>query len=187
MIPLPRPPVAPTLSWRLADADCVLNFCTEFSTETFGHIWLSVDGGARVEATISRFVRIHTDSDSRHTVKVIYKSAVEQQHRWHQPLVGSSRSSAMKPTAPRRSSRTIGKRLSLSATRSPRACSSTPTAVSTPDDQYDRPWQDDATGTYAFLTAEALGLRPYIMGLRRGRYDEIGLRRSAESRARISV
>ena len=33
-------------------------------------------------------MRICAEGDGMHTVTVIYKSAVEMQHRWHEPLIG---------------------------------------------------------------------------------------------------
>ncbi len=153
--------------------ECVLNFCTEFSTESYGHIWISVDGGARVEATISRFIRLRAERDGDHTVKVIYKSSVEQQHRWHTPLVGklaflgyeADRAGILAPDD-RKTIEFVGDSITegvlIDADRRQHT-----------DDQFDRPWQDDAAGTYAFLTAEALGLRPYIMG-----YGAVGATKS---------
>ena len=42
----------------------------------FPHVYISVDGGAKIEVTIDRFVRISAD-EGEHKVLVIMKSSVE--------------------------------------------------------------------------------------------------------------
>ena len=64
-------------------------FDMTFSEHPYPHIWIQTDGGARIEATLEKYMRICAEGDGMHTVTVIYKSAVEMQHRWHEPLIGN--------------------------------------------------------------------------------------------------
>lgn len=153
-----------TIEIAFTGRDCVLLFNTEHSSEPFGHIYLSVDGGARVESAISPFVRVSAPDDGTHIVTCIYKSGVEQQHRWHQPLVGKiafegyeAEGSASLPADNRRTIEFVGD----SITEGVLIDSFRRVSL---NDQHNRPWQDDVTATYGWLTAEALGLRPYMMG-----------------------
>ncbi len=144
--------------------DCVLCFANELTAEPRGHIWVSVDGGARIEATIDEFVRVSASDDGEHIVKCTYKSSVEQQPRWNLPLVGrmsftgyEAEASGTLPEDNRKTIEFIGDSITegvlIDAFRNHYRF-----------DLDNRPWQDDSTATYAWLTAEALNLRPFIMG-----------------------
>ena len=145
---------------------------TEFSYEPHGHVYIEIDGGARVESTIQKYIRISAKGEGPHYVKVIYKSTVEQMNRWYIPLntklslVGIE-AEGLVPLAPdeRKTIEFIGDSITegvLVATNKVNI-----------QDQCNRPWQDDSTSTYAWLFAEAMNLRPYTMG-----YGATGLTRS---------
>lgn len=153
-----------TIELAYSGRDCVLCFNTEYSYDPRGHIYVSVDGGARVEATIDPYVRVSAANDGVHIVKVIYKSSVEQQHRWHHPLIGKlaffgyeADAPASLPADERKTIEIVGDSITegvlIDAFRQ-----------INPNDQHNRPWQDDVTATYGWLTAEALNLRPFMMG-----------------------
>lgn len=140
-----------------------LQLFTEFSYESYGHVYIQVDGGARVESSIQKYIRIDAVTHGEHTVKVIYKSTVEQMNRWFVPLnsalslVGIEADELL-PLAPdnRRTIEIIGDSITEGVLVSTQKISL--------QDQMNRPWQDDATSTYGWLLAEALDLRPYTMG-----------------------
>jgi hypothetical protein len=144
---------------------CVLFFDTEYSYDPRGHIYISVDNGARIEATIEPFIRIEAAAATdAHTVKIIYKSSVEQQHRWHLPLVGKlafrgyeADGPACLPEDNRKTIEFVGDSITEGVLIDPFRKVSL-------SDQHNRPWQDDVTATYAWLTADALNLRPFFMG-----------------------
>ncbi len=142
---------------------CNLFFNTQYSYEPFGHVYISVDGGARVESIISPILRVAAPDDGEHILKCIYKSGVEQQHRWHMPIVGKmafsgyeAEDAAILPDDCRKTIEIVGDSITE--------------GVLVDDvrvmfnDQHNRPWQDDVTATYGWLTAEALNLRPFMMG-----------------------
>lgn len=142
----------------------VLHFDTAYSTEPYPHVWIGVDGGALVEAPLDRFLRVRAPRPGRHVVKVIYKGAMEMQHRWWHPLVGKIAFLGLEADAPdalepdgRRTIEFVGD----SITEGVLIDESCRTHA---NDQFDRPCQDDVTAGYAWLTAQALDLRPVMMG-----------------------
>ena len=129
-----------------------------------GRLYLSVDGGAMVESTIDRYVHVTAQKDGYHEVKVIYKSCSETQHRWHHPLIGKCSLEGIEvnelvelPPDDRKTVEFVGDSITegVLIEEANRYY---------PYDDDNRPFQDDVTGTYAWLTAENLNLRPFVMG-----------------------
>lgn len=154
----------------------IIHFDTMFSRQPYPHIWISVDGGAKIEAALEPFVRIKTVSSCKHFVVVEYKSSVETHHRWFEPLDGkiafkgfeAEEADELEPVT-----RTYIEFIGDSITEGVLV-----------DEKYkfyktcdydNRVFQDDATATYAYLTAHALGLEPLIMG-----YGAVGLTRAGK-------
>ena len=143
----------------------VLKFNTEMNMNPYPHLWIQVDGGAKVETAVDRVIRIEAPEDGNHVIKVIYKSAVEIQHRWYGPLIGKLCFMGAEvygeegelPEDNRKIIEFIGDSITE--------------GVLIDEfyhfeqyDQFNRPVQDDSTATYAYLTAMALGMKPVIMG-----------------------
>lgn len=143
----------------------VLKFNTEMNMNPYPHLWIQVDGGAKVETAVDRVIRIEAPEDGNHVIKVIYKSAVEIQHRWYGPLIGKLCFTGAEvygeegelPEDNRKIIEFIGDSITE--------------GVLIDEfyhfeqyDQFNRPVQDDSTATYAYLTAMALGMKPVIMG-----------------------
>lgn len=150
--------------------DAVLRFDTDWNEHPFPHLYISVDNGAKIETPLNRYLRIECENSGTHYVKVVYKSAMEQQHRWNHPLVGKltflgyeAEDSGTLPKDDRRVIEFIGDSITegvlIDAFYNDERI-----------DQKNRPSQDDATATYAYLTAQALGLKPVIMG-----YGAVGI------------
>lgn len=142
----------------------VLKFNTDMNMQPYPHLWISVDNGAKTEVPVDRIIRIEATSDGEHLIRVIYKSAVEIQHRWHHPLIGKlcfegaeADGAGELPEDNRKIIEFIGDSITegvlIDAFYQFEA-----------NDQFNRPVQDDSTATYAYLTAEALGMKPVIMG-----------------------
>jgi len=140
-----------------------LQLNTDLSWEPHGHVYIEVDGGARIESTIQKYIRIAANGEGPHYVKVIYKSTVEQMNRWINPLnaklalVGIE-CDGLCELAPdnRKTIEIIGDSITegvLVANRQVHL-----------EGMKNRPWQDDATSTYGWLLAEAMNYRPYTMG-----------------------
>lgn len=152
----------------------VMHFNMEFSAQPYPHIWISVDNGARIEAPMDSYLWINASDDGIHTVTVIYKSAVEIQHRWYQPLIGKiaflgyeADENASLPENTKKIIELVGD----SITEGVLIDESYKNNFTT--EQYNRPLQDDVTATYGYLTAEALELEPICMG-----YGAVGTTKS---------
>ena len=137
------------------------------------HLYISVDGGARIEAPLAPWLRVSAAGQGEHRVTVLYKGGMEFQHRWYPPLVGKvSLLSAEAegfyalPVDQRKTIEMVGDSITEGVLIDA-------DCKINPFDQRNRPYQDDVTATYAYLTAEALGLRPLFMG-----YGAVGVTRS---------
>lgn len=150
----------------------VLHFNLEMNMHPYPHIWISVDDGAKIEAALSHVLRAEAAGPGNHVIKIIYKSAVEVQHRWYHPLIGKLRFTGFEADAAGvlpDDSREIIEFIGDSITE----------GVLVDDynfeqfNQNNRPCQDDSTATYAYLTAMRLGMKPVIMG-----YGAVGVTKS---------
>lgn len=144
-----------------------LKFDTLYSAHPYPHIWIRVDEGAWVEATVEKYVRVRANGAGQHIVTIVYKSAVEQHHRWHPQLVGKvafmgyeAEGAGVLPAVERKYMEFVGDSITEGVETDYDATIAQDYEIW----QYNRPFQDDATGTYAYLTAEMLGYEPLIMG-----------------------
>lgn len=162
--------------------EALLYFDTEFNQSPMPHLWISIDSGARTEVTLDRFIRLYAPEDGEHTVTVILKSMVEMFPRWKMPLANKISFMGLDAEellpAPKSGKKTIefvGDSITEGVLTDP-YCAPWPideTKISWTYDERNRPWQDDTTATYAWKTAEALGLEPIMMG-----YGAVGTGRS---------
>lgn len=151
----------------------VLHFNMEMNMNPYPHLWISVDDGAKIEVPVDHVLRIEAPNEGNHVIKVIYKSAVEIQHRWYAPLIGKIAfkgvevdGTAELPEDNRKIIEFIGDSITEGVLID---------AFYQFDkfDQFNRPNQDDSTATYAYLTAMNLGMKPVIMG-----YGAVGATKS---------
>lgn len=142
----------------------VLHFDISTNAHPYPHLWIRVDGGVKTEVPLDRYLRIEASTDGNHHVEIIFKSAVEMQHRWYAPLIGNvsfcgfeAENPGVLPEDNRSVIEFIGDSITegvlIDAQYDPGNL-----------DQPNRVYQDDATATYAWLTAEKLGMKPVIMG-----------------------
>lgn len=143
---------------------CRLHFDLSWSTVPYPHLWMQVDGGARFETPLDRYLLVEC-SEGAHVLTIILKGEVEMQHRWHHPLVAKlaligyeADAAGTLPSNGRPTIELIGDSITegvlIDAGYAPdKTC-----------DQYNRPYQDDVTATYAYQTALALGLEPLCGG-----------------------
>ncbi len=150
----------------------VLHFNMEFNMHPYPHLWICVDDGAKVEVPIDWVIRVEAPIEGKHIIKVVYKGAVEMQHRWYHPLIGKLNFKGVEvdgeaelPEDNRKIIEFIGDSITE--------------GVLIDEfyhfdqfDQFNRPNQDDSTATYAYLTAMNLNMRPIIMG-----YGAVGVTR----------
>lgn len=167
--------VASTIELAFEGKSCDLHFDVQFNYPPYPHIWIQVDSGVKVETAIGSYLRIETPEDGNHIIKIIFKSVMEDQQRWYIWLnakltfLGADvEKEGVLPEDNRKVIEFIGDSIT----------------EGTWVDEYKMPcgdlsnhanmvYQNDSTATYAYLTAEKLGMKPYIMG-----YGAVGLTKS---------
>lgn len=148
--------------------EAVLHFDIKMNMCPAPHIWITLDDGGKTESAVDRVLRIEAAEKGKHIIKIIYKSAVEIQHRWYPPLIGKisflgaeADEPAQLPADERKVIEFIGDSITEGVLIDAQ--------YGYTDDinefnQQNRPIQDDSTATYAYLTAMKLNMRPVIMG-----------------------
>lgn len=155
---------------------CDLMFETKLNSEPYPRLYIQLDGGAKVETTVLRYIRVEAPTDGEHVVTVYYKGAMQDQQRWYEPLVGNiafmgaeAEDVGVLPEDNREIIEFIGDSITegiwVDEEKHPYG--------STSKNHRNMVFQNDSTATYAYLTAKALGMRPYIMG-----YGSVGLTKS---------
>lgn len=144
------------------------------------HLWVQLDGGAMIEAPIDNHLRIVAKDGGKHVCRIIYKGGMENSRRWYAPLTGMVAFVGVQVEQPSE----------LPADRRPTiefvGDSITEGVLIDMDFGYEgevlsyegqthRVYQDDVCATYAWLTAEALDLRPVVMG-----YGAVGVTRAGQ-------
>ena len=141
----------------------VMHFQTDLLLKPFPHLWISVDGGAMVEAQLDKKLRIQAANDGNHVVEVIFKSAIEQSGRWFYPMTGRIDFRGYEADAPGQLPPAVKKTIEFVGDSITEGV-----LIDWPSSNdltwLERPMQDDSTATYAWLAAQELGLEPYIMG-----------------------
>ena len=152
--------------------ECVLIFDTSMNYEPFPHIYIQLDNGTKTETRIEHYIRVEAQSSGNHILKIYFKCAMEDQQRWYEPLTAKITFTGAEAdgegTLPE-DNRKIIEFIGDSITEG------------TWVDEHRMPYgdrrnhrnmafQNDSTATYAYLTAEALGMKPHIMG-----YGSVGI------------
>lgn len=140
----------------------VIGFDTSYARVPFPHIYISVDGGADIEVSIDRFIRISA-KEGEHKVRVILKGSVESQHRWFAPMEAKVSLLEIEadnfmdlPCDTRPVIEFIGDSITEGI--------SIDVGYSNYGNNNDMIYWDDSTAGYAWRTARALNFRPVIMG-----------------------
>lgn len=142
----------------------IMHFETKWLLSPLPHLWVQVDHGARIEVPIDKHLRVWASEPGNHIVRVIYKGANEMAHRWHEPFGGSveflgydAEAAGVLPAPEKRKTiEFVGDSITEGILIDE--------ALGDGIKWFGRPYQDDVTAAYAWLTAEALDLEPYIMG-----------------------
>ena len=157
--------------------DCArLHFDLGYLAQPYPHLYISVDGGARIEAPVDRYLRVETEEYGEHIIKVIYKGGMEQLPRWYSPLMGAISFIGAEVDAPAElpeDNRRIIEFIGDSITEGVLTDADYAPVPAHTLDQVCRPYQDDSCATYAALTAKRLNLRAIYQA-----YGAVGLTRS---------
>lgn len=155
---------APGSSFELAfEGDMVL-LHFELLQEAYPapHLWLSLDGGARFEAQVDRYIRVAAPAAGKHILQVYFKGAMEMQHRWYAPQIGRVAllgADVPKPGVLPADNRPLIEFVGDSITEGVLIDTDYDTVPAHKEDQMNRPYQDDNLAAYGFLTAKALNMR----------------------------
>ena len=134
------------------------------------HLWIQVDGGAMIEAPIDSFLRVIAPDDGAHVCRIVYKGGTEQDRRWYAPLTCKVSFLGVQVEAPATLPADVRPTVEFvgdSITEGVLIDVDFNTAEDAMDTYVEakfRCYQDDACATYAWLTAEAMGWRPIVMG-----------------------
>lgn len=141
------------------------------------HLWIEVDGGARVESSIDRYIRVVAPTDGNHVCRVIFKGTSESPRRWCAPLQAKVSFLGVTVPAPaplaedtRKIMEFVGDSITEGVLIDADYYGDGKPAFEKM--QYCRIYEDDVCATYAWLTAEALDFRPIFMG-----YGAVGVTR----------
>lgn len=141
----------------------------------FPHLWISVDGGSRIEVPVDRFLRVEAPDEGSHVVKVLYKGGCEKLPRWYGTLAGCISFIGAEADAPGElpeDNRPLIEFIGDSITEGVLIDTDYSDAPADLIDQLNRPYQDDNCATYAALLAERLNLRSMFQA-----YGAVGLTR----------
>ena len=148
-----------------------LHFEIQGMTLPHPHLWIRIDDGAAVEVPIDKFIRLEAE-DGDHVVQVVYKSAVLMAQRWFPPLDGrieflgcETDAGIPLPSSGKKTIEFVGDSITEGVLADE--------ALGEGLGIYGRPYQDDVTASYAWLTARKLGLEPLMMG-----YGSVGATKS---------
>lgn len=142
----------------------VLHFNTFMNMHPYPHLWISVDNGAKIEVAVDHAIRVEAPEWGEHVIKIIYKSAAEIQHRWHLPLIGKIDFSGVEVDEKAELFEDNRKIIEFIGDSITEGVLIDAHYQYEQEGQFNRPLQDDSTATYAYLTAEKLGMKPYIIG-----------------------
>lgn len=131
------------------------------------HLWISVDGGTMTETAVGAALRIKTAEYGIHTIYIIYKSQVEVRNRWNTPLeqkVAFMGVEVEKPVIIEPDTRKTIEFVGDSITEGILTDADVDPERIPQENMELRVYHDDVCATYAWRTAENLGLSPIIMG-----------------------
>ena len=150
------------IAWQGSILELV--FSVEHNEHPYPHLLIQTDGGAIQETALDRRLRVFAP-EGEHICRVVYKSSTEALSRWRLPIHNALSlcgyaASAGGTLAPddRKTIEFVGD----SITEGVLVDIDYAKAPASDIDEHNRAYQDDATATYAWLTAEMLEMRPYI-------------------------
>lgn len=142
-----------------------LHFDTEGLALPFPHLWLQVDNGALVETSVDRYLRVSSKEEGAHFLRIVYKGARETAARWHHPLEGFVLFCGLESDGICALSKDTRKTIEIVGDSITEGVLIDPSyAPNKENDQYNRPYQDDALATYGALLARKLDLVPLNVG-----------------------
>lgn len=145
----------------------LLKFDLSGDSGEHAHIWISIDNGDMTESAVGSALRIKTAEYGIHTIRIIYKSQIECRNRWLSPLeqklafLGAEveKSLVIEDNAAK-TIEFVGDSITEGVLTDAKA---DPERLPEENMEF-RVYHNDVCATYAWQTAENLGLMPIIMG-----------------------
>ena len=166
------------LDFAFEGQTALARFDIDMNFQPYLHLWIQLDGGDRIEAPIDSYLRVFAKNDGKHLCRIVFKGGTETSRRWFLPLRGKVSFLGIQvenpiaiPADNRRTIEFVGDSITEGVLID--ADFSAGIYPYSDTDQLNRNYQDDACATYAWLTAEALDLRPVLMG-----YGAVGVTKS---------
>ncbi len=151
---------------------CDLRFDISNCPEPLPHLYVQVDGGAKIDVRIAHYIRIETPTAGNHVVTVYFKSSMESLQRWHEPLGAKvdflgfdADAEGVLPEDNRKIIQFLGDSITEGTwVDDERTAYGAHNSVYDRNNLFNTQYQNDSTATYAYHTAKLLGMRPYITG-----------------------
>ena len=156
-----------------------LHFNTGYLGYPAPHLWIQVDGGARIEAPVDRYLKICAAGKGEHKVKVVYKGGSEVLPRWYQSLMGCVSFLGYEAEAPgtlEPDCRKIVEFVGDSITEGVLVDTDYAKMPASSIGQFNRVYEDDSLATYGSICAEKLNMRAMFQA-----YGAVGLTREGNS------
>ena len=148
----------------------VARFDIDMNMLPYLHLWIQIDGGDMIEASVDRYIRVRAAKEGVHICRIIYKGGTEASARWYLPLTGKVTFLGVQcdkpiaiPEDTRKTVEFVGDSITEGVLIDVDYHEGAPREASYID-PLNRCYQDDVCATYAWLTAEKLNLRPIFMG-----------------------
>ena len=151
---------------------CDLRFDVMNCPEPLPHLYIQVDGGAKVDVRVAHYIRVETPTAGNHVVTVYFKCSMESLQRWHEPLgakvdfLGYDADAAgVLPEDNRKIIQFLGDSITEGTwADDERTAFGAHNSPHNRNNLFNTQYQNDSTATYAYHTAKLLGMRPYITG-----------------------
>lgn len=151
----------------------ILRFDMTDLIPSYPQVYIQIDGGEMVGATVGSRIYIRMKEKKDHIIKIIFKGACEKQNRWYAPVQAKisfegveAENAGTLPADNRKTITFIGDSITEGILIHPEQ---TPFK----DNFKDRVYQDDVTRTYAWIIAEHFNLRPTYCA-----YGAVGMTKS---------
>ncbi len=157
------------ITFRFRGNCALLKFNLHNCMQPYPHLWIVLDHDVKTEVPLDKLIRVEAMKGEIHTLEIISKSSLEMYHRWYSPLV--SKVTFLGVEAEEIFARQIEKKtIEFVGDSITEGVLIDVDKVDFDHNDIFRTVQDDSTATYAYLTAKALDLEPFIMG-----YGAVGL------------
>lgn len=143
-----------------AGESAVLHFDMKDLVPSYPQVYLQVDGGVLSGAAVASRLTVRMPDGGAHVLKIIFKSANENQSRWQAPVAAKLAFLGLEAEAAGKLPPDTRKTITFIGDSITEGILIFPERAPYKNSRMDRTFQDDVTYGYAWQTANALNLRP---------------------------